>query len=415
MTKYLDQNGLAYFWTKIKAWLSSHAPVKYFGQNWNVDTNDDYALVVGNGADGNNPKDVFMIEHDGDLVIGGEDSSKSISFRGENTAETMIEFESNSDNSDGNGLILGAEGHVMIGSSGTKTFLKDIVDAYNWTPDEGRFWIGSGKNLYIMTGIDVNPNDPGKFEFGEQNFNLYDSRGIVQRSKLSSLAHLQNDDETFGYIQNYDSNGTLIGWMEVRRKEQNSLTKEGNYRSFIVYNPVSDIRAGIYAHANDDGTVLFELAGPNASKAFRNTLGLGTDGAFPLTIAQGGTGHTGPQWTDVINDVITVESGFTIDNVSAGKWGRFIMMRVAWKRSSAISVSADGNVGDLTIGTLKEYWRPYLRFYSTDGADSVNTVPNYTIETDGKVKVTGFGSKGSAYSIAANTVIIMSLCFMSLN
>lgn len=67
MSKYLDETGLAYFWSKIKQYFQSQPLSKYFGHNWNVDENDSYGIVVGNGASESSKSDAVKFDYDGSM------------------------------------------------------------------------------------------------------------------------------------------------------------------------------------------------------------------------------------------------------------------------------------------------------------------------------------------------------------
>lgn len=75
----------------------------------------------------------------------------------------------------------------------------------------------------------------------------------------------------------------------------------------------------------------------------------------PLPVANGGTGATGSSSSTTIATYITAASGFTISSINVAAWGKVASIYIVAKRSTAISA---GNITNITIGTVKEGYRP---------------------------------------------------------
>lgn len=68
----------------------------------------------------------------------------------------------------------------------------------------------------------------------------------------------------------------------------------------------------------------------NVPQSWRSALGLGTNGAFPLTIAQGGSGNTATYYTTTVSEICTANSTeFTITSAKYAQWGKIASISVA--------------------------------------------------------------------------------------
>lgn len=76
---------------------------------------------------------------------------------------------------------------------------------------------------------------------------------------------------------------------------------------------------GVTFYLGDDGSPRVYLDFP---AEWRKVLGLGTNGALPITIAQGGTGQTGLITTSNISEIITAASGFTVTEAYYAQFGK---------------------------------------------------------------------------------------------
>ena len=93
---------------------------------------------------------------------------------------------------------------------------------------------------------------------------------------------------------------------------------------------------GVTFYLGDDGSPRIYLDFP---AEWRKVLGLGTNGAFPITIAQGGTGQTGLITTDTISEIVTAASGFTIIEAYYAQFGKVATVYVLIKSDNDISTN----------------------------------------------------------------------------
>lgn len=132
---------------------------------------------------------------------------------------------------------------------------------------------------------------------------------------------------------------------------------------------------GLYVDADGNRTV--DLA----ATPWRSALGLGTSGALPITIAQGGTGSTAVSSTTTVSNIITAASGYTIASASYKQWGKVAQLTVEVKKTAAVTSRTD-----VTIGTLVNGNRPA----STAGLTCPYISINFGyIKTDGTIHLDG--------------------------
>lgn len=109
--------------------------------------------------------------------------------------------------------------------------------------------------------------------------------------------------------------------------------------------------------------------------------------------------------TTTVTDFFT-EDACTVTAGSAMRWGKLAFVRLSYRLSSALTVPSNGDVTDVTLGTLKAGWRPY---------DMTNVILDQTriaigdVDTDGVVKLRSANSRGASYTIDANAVLYASM------
>lgn len=153
------------------------------------------------------------------------------------------------------------------------------------------------------------------------------------------------------------------------------------------------------------------------SLPWRKAFGIGTNGAWPLTIAQGGTGQTGITATTTISNVAVAGSGWKIVSVRAAKWGKVAFVNMTLAATAAVTVPANGNMSNKIIATLTTDYRP--RFWSTaygthDNAGFTTYYINaYNASSDpGAVYLCGGDARGSEWTIAKDGQIVFQSTFI---
>ena len=129
---------------------------------------------------------------------------------------------------------------------------------------------------------------------------------------------------------------------------------------------------------DDDGTNSVAVTDPSA---WRYAIGLGTSGALPITVAQGGSGQTAVTSVTTASSIVTAASGFTVASASYYQWGKIVQIRMQFKKTAAQSTAAE-----MTLGTIVSGKRPIQTCATTCNSGTINTV---TIGSNGNVIANG--------------------------
>lgn len=152
-----------------------------------------------------------------------------------------------------------------------------------------------------------------------------------------------------------DSGGTAFGYLS---SEYTSGGRKGLLFQVARGGVYNVLRIAI--DDNGDRQVLV-----NAPDAWRSALGLGTSGALPITIAQGGTGQTEVTGTTTISQIVTAASGFSIENARYTQWGKVAMVTIAFKKTTAQTTVTTMIAGTLVSGKRPAYYAPAVALNSS--------------------------------------------------
>lgn len=179
-----------------------------------------------------------------------------------------------------------------------------------------------------------------------------------------------------------DKNGVTLGSLRARHTTS-------SYKGLYLYGnnssaPSGSQTNGLYLMVNDSGEKLVTLSDP---AAWREALGLGTNGALPITIAQGGTGHNGVKNNSTINNIATAGSGFTITSAIVNQWGRVAMFQIAVKKTAAVTSETE-----MAPFTLTDAYKPNM----ATGATCNSSTIKYTRIASGVVYAYGTWAANAA-------------------
>lgn len=213
---------------------------------------------------------------------------------------------------------------------------------------------------------------------------VIDDAGISISTDDAEIATSRSTTVTRPIINIKDKNNTVVGWLRgLFRTDGRSGIQFGAQR-------------GTYSNA-----IALELDNNNAAVvtlgstvAWRRALLLGTDGALPITIAQGGTGQTGVNTSTVVSDLVASDAtGFSTQAVSFKTWGKIAQIAIGFK------VSSTGSVSNKKVCTLVTGAKPSG---TTSCLFDTNVISYAYISTAGEVYVTGnFSSTSTTYYIRA--------------
>lgn len=106
--------------------------------------------------------------------------------------------------------------------------------------------------------------------------------------------------------------------------------------------------------------------------------------------------------TTSYSGILTPTSGVTIHSFAYAEWGKIATLYLSWSRNSTISVGADGNITNATIGNLAAAYRPWTASTGTSYGDNGGPA-FYLLSTDGNIQMGAVGGTGAARTIAAGT------------
>ena len=196
-------------------------------------------------------------------------------------------------------------------------------------------------------------------------------------SQISAKVDKSGDTMTGGLtIQTSGSGGLYLKntAMEIGVTPSSSLYKYINFKDKndndvgVIYSRINTsgnaaLRVGAHVGSTYN-TVTFTI-NPSTSAtgisfddvaAWLTALGLGTSGALPITIAQGGTGQTAVSTVTTVSTVATAATGYTVDSVSFKKWGKLAQL-VIYVTRTGDAITSSTNV---TCCTLKSGYRPAI-------------------------------------------------------
>lgn len=186
------------------------------------------------------------------------------------------------------------------------------------------------------------------------------------------------NDFNLGYLYHAITTDGRQGFSIVSRRTVNSSTVT-NYLA-------------LYTDASGNNSIVL-LPVP-----WRKALNLGTDGALPITIAQGGSGQTAVASYGSKSAVIASETtGYTVQVVTLKVWGKVAQIAVGVKASSTGTVTGKG------ICTLKPLALPGETTAVIPGNSNFTDA---TISTTGILAVTGnFASTSTTYYFRATYLL----------
>ena len=200
----------------------------------------------------------------------------------------------------------------------------------------------------------------------------------------TSATPISNADE-YGLYTFRDKNNRVLGY--VQGAQYVSGTVSMRIRARRYYNG-ANVNHGVYMQINNTGVCSVSF---DDVAAWRAGLGLGTDGAFPLTIAQGGTGATAVTKTTTTSSIISAASGVTVSTHQYAEWGKLAMVHLVMSKSSAVSGT------NVSWGTMVSGKRPVYQTLGSWTSDG-NGITLAEITSGGVVQTNGsLSANGKLY------------------
>ena len=119
------------------------------------------------------------------------------------------------------------------------------------------------------------------------------------------------------------------------------------------------------------------------AQIWRDALGLGSSGAFPLTIAQGGSGNTGLYSTTTGSDFGAAQTGFSINSSYYAQWGKIALFELKLNITADVSTAKwttcfviNSNKRPDHKVLIHEFGNKYAYAYSVGDIDVYGTLTN---------------------------------------
>ena len=323
MSKFLDLNGLDYFWDKIVAKITTELSNKadkihtLLGQFNDADPNNDYLLMIGNGTDENNTNTVFSVDNDGDvnsdggLVAGGwvhatnrfvvhnnPDNFGAIRFASENRDGDFIQLYGAA-NGDGDGVVIGNGGIMIVGAGESATNwwsrIQGTADSFttNATPGSEQLFLTSDNSVTIVDGANTVANRGiAQFLVGSGNAQVLLMKAANNSSVVIDTNSSNNGVSSatvIGSTQMQDKNGTPAGTFLTQTGSSGEIWSYMNAKNKTTGG--SDVTNSFGVCVKKDGTVTYYVTHANN---FRSAIGCGNWADNTTTVLYNNTtGTTG--------------------------------------------------------------------------------------------------------------------------
>ena len=204
----------------------------------------------------------------------------------------------------------------------------------------------SEQSLFDNQKIQVCENIGAVSKFGDTmtgDLHIEDASVVINDTRIvSGTAPSANIYGRSYYLM--DKNNFNIGAIQIM-----SLADGREGFQLVAGKNINGVRYNNYMRLNVDvnGNSIITLSD---SKAWRSELGLGTSGALPITIGQGGTGQTANIHITKISDIATAASGWTITGAQYYQWGKFVQIRLNMKATATVATGSDVPVATLVAG-----------------------------------------------------------------
>ena len=113
-----------------------------------------------------------------------------------------------------------------------------------------------------------------------------------------------------------------------------------------------------------------------------------------------------PEIITSASQIITPASDITIVNTAFVIWSKVAYLFITWKSSNSITVNSDGNLTDVTVGTLAEDKAPVLLSRLSGYVAADQSGLDYNLTNAGILTLKSADATGSSRTISANSNMI---------
>lgn len=361
MAKYLDNEGLTYFWGKAKAWVNNKlSAIKQLPENPSSGSGQ-YLKYDGTDA-------AWVTDSGGKTWYGtcstaAATAAKLVTCPGfelKEGARIVVNFTNPS-------KVTSAAVTMNVNSTGAKTvYTYKTTTAAPAATSSTNLWVGNKIQTFIYTGSYwVTTNNP-----------------IFSPAPNASWGQAVKDGTPPIYLPKEQSNG----YCPIIETDTPSGGKwmVGNYNTenleFIYYSSsiVDSANAG---NVVNPGRIILPFSTDLTNYIMLNT--------------------SAPTVVTTLSSIMTVNSGYTV-TASFASWGKVAHIYLSIKNTNAISVPANGNVTNLQIGTLVSGKRPIIHTGFKSNGDGGGACFG-SIYSTGNIEIGAFDSRNAAYTIPANS------------
>lgn len=237
MAKYLEYNGLSYFWSKLKDFFARKTEVLMLtGGTLTGSLNGTTASFSGDvsGANANFSGDITGVNADfsgdvnadGDIVALGEvqaagrlvvnandENYGAIRFNSENAAYDGVRFYGSNDEY-GDEMVVGAGGRFITGSGESAYNLHNALIDAGETPGNEQTYIASDGHLYLFSHCNTVENRTQLMMYNSSDVQLYGRCGADHAVSIDTSANNGVTTSTnIGELVFQDKNTTAAGWI----------------------------------------------------------------------------------------------------------------------------------------------------------------------------------------------------------
>lgn len=195
-----------------------------------------------------------------------------------------------------------------------------------------------------------------------------ESPGVIEKTTgRASTDTVATNWNSYGF-RVVDKNGNVVALYTDRYEttgENGAFI--GGYRMVNGTNTGNNLRLLVDAAGN-------KLVYVTSPAAWRKALGLGNaSGAFPITVAQGGTGNTGVVTDSTVASIATAATGWNITAAAFSSWGKIAMVELAIRTTQQVTVTANTPIATIVSGKRPALDAPARVWLTTARACVIST------------------------------------------
>lgn len=237
---------------------------------------------------------------------------------------------------------------------------------------------GSGNSsiatTYIMPGQTVSITRAVQYLVtgSEDKYTIIPLQTLLPQSTVISLRVNLTDGSSCRIILQYGS------YFSLYTEHPDIGTDDGN-----IYLGDDGISVGENIIMTPDGNAKFWTVEVGNPRTLRTSLGIGTNGELPITVAQGGSGQTDATSTNTVSDIATPgASNTTIVSAGYAQWGKVAMVHLVFERTVNTGINTDVLLARLASDKLpKTISMGIVRYTGANAVGYIDSSGNVRLNT----------------------------------